>query len=71
MSLRTKYGVALGRLDEKGRLVYRAGRFFPSRDPDLLDRVLREGVEEIVEDGGRLYRTKAVKVLRPWLEFGL
>ena len=67
VSLITEHGgVALGRLDDQGRLVYRAGKFVPTTDPDKRDRLLREGVERIVDDGGKTYYERLAGVLPAW-----
>lgn len=53
-----KGGITIGKLDSKGRLVYKAGTWVPiSKDkPDLLDKELRKGVTKIVKDGGKKYK---------------
>ena len=51
-------GVGIGKIDEKGRLIYRAGYWIPvSQDqPDLRDKLLRKDVTKIIKDGGKRYK---------------
>jgi len=65
VSIRTKMGgISLGKLDDQDRLVKMTGYWYPTSNPDNLDRVLREYAEEIIHDGGKLYRD-AIKGIFP------
>jgi hypothetical protein len=56
VSVKTKIGtISLGQIDDNGRLVYLAGYWMPSKDPDKLDETFRRQVEEIIYDDGVLY----------------
>ena len=49
-------GVSLGKIDEKGRLVWRSGMRVPVSQPEVRDRILRKGVMRIVKDDGKKYK---------------
>ena len=49
-------GVSLGKIDEKGRLVWRSGVRVLVSQPDVRDRILRKGVVRIVKDDGKKYK---------------
>lgn len=51
-------GISLGKIDNKGRLVWRSGMQIPvSYDqPEVRDRILRKGVVRIVKDDGKKYK---------------
>ena len=62
-------GVALGRIDDMGRLVYLSGLWIPEDDPERRDRVFRSRVREIIDDGGLTYKKKLVRFLpQSWLD---
>jgi len=44
-------GIDLGTVDDKGRIVKRAGMWVPKG----LEKMLTEGIAEIVEDDGKMY----------------
>ncbi|RLC60034.1 MAG: hypothetical protein DRI01_10680 [Chloroflexi bacterium] len=73
VTVRTKMGgITLGRIDSKGRLVYLAGTWYPTNDPNVLDRLLRKEVAEIIDDGGETYRRKLAEIIpETWLEEGI
>lgn len=52
------YAVGLGKIDEKGRLIWRSGVWVPVPydQPELRDKLLRNGVKRIVKDGGKKYK---------------
>jgi len=49
-------GVSLGKIDEKGRLVWRSGMRVLVSQPEVRDRILRKGVVRIVKDDGKKYK---------------
>lgn len=60
VSLITKNGgVALGKIlkeEEKEYLIEVKGKFYPSTDYAILDKVLRRDIKDIIYDNGRMYR---------------
>ena len=52
------HAVGLGKIDEKGRLIWRSGVWVPVHysQPELRDKLLRKGVKRIVKDGGKKYK---------------
>ena len=48
-------GVGIGKIDEEGRLIWRAGKWIPVPE-DVRDRFLRKDVEKIIRDGGEEYK---------------
>ena len=51
-------GVGIGKIDEEGRLIWRAGKWIPvpKEYRDVRDRFLRKDVEKIIRDGGEVYK---------------
>ena len=49
-------GVSLGKIDNKGRLVWRSGMPVSYDHPEVRDRILRKGVVRIVKDDGKKYK---------------
>ena len=52
-------GVGIGKIDEQGRLIWRAGKWIPvpKEYRDVRDRILKKkDVEEIIRDGGKEYK---------------
>ena len=51
-------GVGIGKIDEEGRLIWRAGKWIPVPEEyrDVRDRFLRKDVEKIIRDGGEEYK---------------
>ena len=49
-------GIGIGRIDNRGRLIYCSGCWIPSRNPEVLDRMLRKNVAKIIEDNGEKYK---------------
>ena len=50
-------GVGIGKIDEEGRLIWRAGKWIPVPEyRDVRDRFLRKDVEKIIRDGGEEYK---------------
>jgi len=57
VSVETKFGgISFGKLDDQGRLVELGGTWYPERNPDKLDKLLRQHVKRIHHDGGERYR---------------
>ena len=52
------HAVGLGKIDNKGRLIWRSGVWVPVpySQPELRDKLLRKGVKRIVKDGGKRYK---------------
>jgi len=52
------HAVGLGKIDNKGRLIWRSGVWVlvPYSQPELRDKLLRKGVKRIVKDGGKKYK---------------
>jgi len=52
------HAVGLGKIDNKGRLIWRSGVWVPVpySQPELRDKLLRKGVKRIVKDGGKKYK---------------
>ena len=47
VSVETKFGgISFGKLDDHGRLVELGGTWYPERDPDKLDKLLRQHVQK-------------------------
>jgi len=50
-------GVGIGKIDEQGRLIWRSGMWIPRiGNGDIMDRLLRRDVKEIIRDGGKEYK---------------
>ena len=59
VTIHTKEGaVGIGKIDEQGRLIWRAGKWIPvpKEYRDVRDRILRKDVKEIIRDGGKEYK---------------
>jgi hypothetical protein len=57
VSVKTKNGgITIGNIDEKGRVVYLAGHWVPCKDLDRLNEIFRSKIEEIIHDGGLMYK---------------
>jgi len=59
-------GIGIGKIDSEGRLVYRSGMWIPKvGDADVMDRLLRRDVKEIIRDGGREYKNALSGLMIP------
>jgi len=60
-------GVGLGKIDDKGRLVWRSGAWInvPREQADLRDKILRRGVRKIVKDNGKEYKRRLLGLRLP------
>ena len=61
-------GVGLGKIDDKGRLVWRSGAWInvPREQADLRDKILRRGVRKIVKDNGKEYKRRLLGLRLPF-----
>ena len=51
-------GVDIGKIDDRGMLIWRRGMNILHRNPEIRDKVLRRDVLRIVKDDGKSYKQK-------------